>query len=239
MADFPASPDDPGVATVEVPWSRVEGFVGKLTHDIRNGFNALELQVTLIGELSDDPEIKEEVRRVRRSLSDLTRQLQAVRVATGAPTTHLFPYPAGDFLEDLRERFQKQHPSAAERVQWAQEAGAVSVNIDPEQTMNALLELLDNALRHAAENTSVRVEMRATADSVALSVHQALTEAPPGQPAHWGRTPLLSSQRNAYGLGTFRARRILEAQGGALGYTYTEADRALVTEVGLPLAAGL
>lgn len=236
MADRSATSLDPAIAAVEVPWTRIEGFVGKLTHDIRNGFNALELQVTLIGELSDDPEIKEEVKRVRQGLADLTRQLQAVRVATGAPTMHLFPYPAADFLEDLRERFEKRHGEAAGRVQWASEAGAATVNIDPEQTMAAALELLGNALQHAAGESSVRVEMRAVAGGVAISTHQQLADTLAAPPADWGRTPLLSSRRNAYGLGAFRARRILETQACSLEYAFTEADRSLVTVVTLPLA---
>lgn len=236
MADRSVSFSDPAAAAVEVPWTRVEGFVGKLTHDIRNGFNALELQVTLIGELSDDPEIKDEVKRVRQGLADLTRQLQAVRVATGAPTTHLFPYPAGDFLEDLRERFEKRHGEAAGRVQWASEAGTASVNIDPEQTMAAALELLDNALQHAADGSSLRVEMRAGTGSVALSIRQQLAAPLAAPPTDWGRTPLLSSRRNAYGLGAFRALRILKAQACSLEYAFTEADHSLVTTVTLPLA---
>ena len=236
MADRSASSPALGVAAVEVPWTRVEGFVGKLAHDIRNGFNAVELQVTLVGELSDDPEIKEEVKRIRQTLAGLTRQLQAVRLATGEPTTHLFPYPAVDLLEDLRERFGRQFPDATARVQWATEVGAATVNVDPEQTLNAALELLDNAVQHAVEDSTVRVEARLEAGDVAVTIHQQLTDAPVHPPADWGRTPLLSTRRNVYGLGAFRARRIFEAQGGALDYTYTEVDRALVTTVTLPTA---
>lgn len=235
MADRTALPTVPSDNT-DVPWTRVEGFVGKLTHDIRNGFNALELQVTLIGELSEDPEIKDEVKRIRQSLAGLTRQLQAVRVATGEPTTHLFPYPAADFLEDLRERFGRQHGDAAARVQWAADVGAATVNIDPEQAIAATLELVDNALQHAAGGSSIRVQGRLGTGGVAVDVHQQLADAPSSPLADWGRTPLLSTRRNAYGLGAFRARRILEAQGGTLGYAYTETDGALVTTITLPLS---
>ncbi len=234
MADRSTSSPASDVAAVEVPWTRVEGFVGKLTHDVRNGFNAVELQVTLIGELTDDPEIKEEVKRIRQSLAGLTRQLQAVRVATGEPTTHLFPYPAADLLEDLRERFGRQHGEAAARLQWVTDPGAATVNVDPEQTLNAALELLDNAMQHAVGGSTVRVEARPGAGVIVVAIHQQLTAAPVHPPADWGRTPLLSTRRNVYGLGAFRARRILEAQGGTLDYAYTEVDRALVTTVTLP-----
>lgn len=239
MADYSASSTDPGAAGIEVPWTRVEGLVAKLTHDVRNGFNALELQVTLIGELSDDPEIKEEVKRVRQSLAGLTRQLQAIRVATGAPTPHLFPYPVADFLEDLRDRFKKQHGDVAARVDWPADAGEASANIDPEQTMHAILELLDNALQHAADGFPLRLEVRPGAGAVILSIHQRLSAPPASPPQNWGRTPLLSSRRNVYGLGAFRARRILKSQGGALDYVHSETDGSLVTTITLPVAESL
>ena len=76
-------PTLPPEATVQVPWDRVERFVGQLTHDVRNGLNALELQLTFLGEISTDPEALEEVKRLRGTLLDVTRQLQTVKTAIG------------------------------------------------------------------------------------------------------------------------------------------------------------
>ena len=126
-----------------VPWPRIERFVALFTHDVRNGLNALELQLTLLNELSSDPEVKAEVKGMRASLADLTRQLQRVRNATGAPTPHLFAYPAVDFVEDLRDRFQRQDAGRAARVRWEIVPGTETIQVDPELSMAAVLELLE------------------------------------------------------------------------------------------------
>ena len=237
MTDSPAPSTEPDPAGIDVPWPRVERFVGRFAHDVRNGLNAVELQLTLISEIAADEEIKEEVRRVRASLADLTRQIQAVRLATAAPTTHSFPYPANDFFEDLRERFERQHGTEAGRVEWKLEAGTAAVNVDPEQTMAALLELLGNAAQFAAQGSPIRAEANAGSGTVTFTILQQVAAAPVEPPGDWGRTPLLSSRRNGYGLGAFRARRIVEMQNGTLRYDYRAADQSVTTVVELPAAS--
>lgn len=236
MTDHPAPAPGPDPASVTVPWPRVEQFVGRFAHDVRNGLNAVELQLTLIGEIAADEEVRAEVKRIRSSLADLTRQIQAVRLATGAPTAHLFPYPAGDFFEDLRERFERQHGAAAARMEWTLEAGAGAVNVDPEQSMAALLELLGNAVQFATPNSPIRAGAKDGDGAVVFAIREQLATPPAESPEQWGRTPLLSSRRNGYGLGAFRARRIIETQHGTLRYAYRPDDQSLTTTVELPLA---
>lgn len=218
-----------------MPWSRVERFVGLFTHDLRNGLNALELQLTLLGEISDDPVAKAEVKRMRGTVAEVTRQLQAVRLSTGAPTPHLFAYPAADFLEDLRERFDRQHPDALARVQWEVAVGAGSLVIDPELTMAALLELLGNALLYAVGKSTVQVHATAGPDGLTLTIREQSALAPSDSPEEWGRSPLSSSRRDGYGLGAFRAWRIIALQNGTLRFAHSEADQCLVTTVVMPL----
>ena len=236
MADRSAPSSDPATA-VSVPWPQVERFVGLFTHDVRNGLNALELQLTFLGEVSEDPDAKEEVKRMRSSVADLTRQLQAVRLATSAPNPRAFSYPAADFAEDLRERFDRQHADSTARVRWEIASGTGSVEVDPELSMAAVLELLANALFHAVEGSPVRVHAACDAAAMELAIHQTLAAAPQASPQEWGRTPLASSRRDGYGLGAFRARRIIESQGGTLRFAYSEADQTLVTTVTLPVAS--
>ena len=130
-----------------VPWDRVDRFVGQLTHDIRNGLNAIELQLTFLGEISTDPEAVEEIKRARATLGNVTRQLQTLRVATGSILVYLLEYPASEFFDDLRERLVKSHPGSENRVAWETNLGPdAMLAVDPELTLNALLELLGNAL---------------------------------------------------------------------------------------------
>ncbi len=236
MAAIPApSPTSP--VTLSVPWRRIERFIELLTHDLRNGLNAIELQLTLLSEISDDPEVKTEVKRVRGSVADLTRQLQAVRLATAGPQTHVLDYPAADFVEDLRERLDRERPDATARVLWEIEAGKGSLAIDPALSMTALLELLGNALHFAREGTTVRVRAVGGPSGLIFSITETLVNPPVDSPADWGHSPLSSTRRDRYGLGTFRARRITEAVGGSLRFDYAEGDQSLTASVVLPAAA--
>ena len=210
--------------------------MGLFTHDVRNGLNALELQLTFLGEISEDPEAKAEVKRMRGSVAEITRQLQAVRVATGVPSPHPFAYPAADFVEDVRERFERQQADVSSRVQWEIESGGGSVAVDPELSMAALLELLANALFHATKDSAVRVDAVSGTAGLTLTIQQSLASLPGDSPEAWGHTPLSSSRRNGYGLGAFRARRIIESQGGSLHFAYKEAEQSLATVVTLPAA---
>ena len=222
-------------SATEVPWERIEQFVGQLAHDVRNGLNALELQLTFLGEISTDPEAAAEVKLIRKTLSDVTRQLQAVRNSTAAPSLNKLDYPAKDFFEDLQERFERQEAAGKARVQWQIDMGAVSLSIDPETTMSAFLELLANALRFGGAGTAVIMTAAVNADAASVTLRETPSPAPAFPLEAWGRSPLLSSRRGAYGIGLFRVRRILESQGGSYRVDYSEPDQTLITRVTLPL----
>ena len=224
------------VAATEVPWARIEQFVGQLTHDVRNGLNALELQLTFLGEICADPEAAEEVKLIRKTVVDVTRQLQAVRTATAAPLLNKLDYPAHDFFEDLQERFERQETAGKKRLRWQIETGTVSLSVDPEATMSAFFELLGNALRFNGEETAITFSAVADGSLVVTSLREAPAAPPALPPEGWGNTPLWSTRRAAYGLGLFRARRILEMQGGTYHVSYSAPDEALTTRVTLPLA---
>ena len=220
---------------MSVPWERVERFVGQLAHDIRNGLNALELQLTFLGEISTDPEAVDEVKRLRATLQDVTRQLQTVKQATTHASPHVLDYPATDFFEDLRERVERLHPGAVERVFWDIKVGpAAYLLVDPDFTLNGLLELFTNAIHFGA--TSIGCTTEDGPDEISFILKEASAAGSTIPTEDWGK-PLLTTRRGAYGLGLFRVRRILAAQGGNIAFHFSPADQRLTTTVRLPLAA--
>ena len=216
--------------------------MGQFTHDLRNGLNALELQLTLLGEMNQDAALAEDIVAMRTTLSSLSREMQAVRSASAAASPSLITYPAGDLLEDLRERQEKQ---AAGAFQWqfAPETTGLNLELDPEMLLAALLHLLSNALRfREGKEASLRFEAReaapAEADASALTIFLSEAKAAPPSPdalAAWGAEPLLTTRRGGYGLGLFRARRVVEAHSGTLRAHWEPAPQnALITTVWLP-----
>ena len=220
-----------------MPWPRVEGFISQLTHDIRNGLNAVELQLTFLGEISTDPEAVDEVKRLRNTLGNVTRQLQMLRTAASA-TVSPYPleYPAEDLFEDLRERFANLHSEAVGKMLWQFDHGPETLlAVDPELTINALLELLSNAVHFTrGESEPVQVQASISGEALVFALVESQTAAPTVTPEQWGRTPLLTTRRGAYGLGLFRVRRCLESQGGTLDVQYSAEQHTLTTRVTLP-----
>ncbi len=219
-----------------VPWVRVEGFIGQLAHDIRNGLNAVELQLTFLGEISTDPEAVDEIKRLRNTLANVTRQLQSLRTGIGAALPYSLEYPAEDFFDDLRERFVKLTHDASSKVLWEINLGSeVVLKVDPDLTINALLELLANGLHFTrAEALPIRVQVSAIDGGVSFLLQEPQQTEPTVTPEEWGRAPLLTTRRGAYGLGLFRVRRGLESQGGTLDVEYSSAQQSLTTRVTLP-----
>lgn len=237
MADRPSS-TAPLHADPAVPWERVEKFVGQIAHDVRNGLNALELQITYLGEICADPEAAGECRQLRASLSAVAKQLQALRLSTCAPAPLVMAYPAQDFFEDLRERFERLEDAPGARATWEFAVGKALIAVDPELTMTALMEVLGNALRFGEG----KAEFAAAVAIEGTNARLTLTErkAPGGQSIpteNWGRLPLQSTRRGAYGLGLFRAARILEAQGGSISAVHSAPEATLTTTILLPLGA--
>ena len=229
----PSAPDS--VRTLSVPWARIEQFVGQFTHDVRNGLNALELQLTLLGEISANAEVIAEVKAIRNTLMDVTRQLQLVKAFTGPILPHLLSYPAKDFFEDLRDRFGRLHPDAAGKVAWKIATGDVALEVDPELSLSALLELLANAIHFGGESPAISLLAEApAAGGITVTLRESHSQPPAVAAGDWGRTPLLTTRRGAYGLGLFRVRRIIEAQGGTLRADYSAANNVLTTMISLP-----
>ena len=220
---------------VLVPWERVERFAGQVIHDVRNGLNAIELQLTFLGEISTDPEAVDEVKRLRTTLAEVTRQLQTVKTACSPVTPNVMEYPAADFFEDLQERLARQEPEAVKAVSWdVTNSRDDSLLVDPDLSINALLELIKNAFLFAG--SSIRCTTTSSAASISFVLQENPASAPTISPSRWGHEPLLSSRRGALGLGLFRVRQILETQGGTLNSNYSEAENILTTTAAFPRA---
>lgn len=226
-----------GGDATQVPWKSVEKFVGQVSHDLRNGLNACELQLAFLAEISADPEAAEEIKQLRQTLAGLTKQLQAIRLATAGAKANLLPYPVADLFEDLRERFERLQPDHAAKIRWSVAVDpACEVLIDPELIITACLELLGNALQFGDKQVPVLCAVTKQVSSVICTFQETLADAPETDPATWGCSPLVSARRGAYGLGLFRVRRILQAQNSRLDFHHASEARTLTATVTLPVA---
>src|SRR5258707_15327775 len=104
-----SSSEQPGNEPPSVRWHDMVKFVRQLSHDIRNNLNAVELQSAYLAELAEG-EMKGEVQRLREMTSQIGTSLQRLTAGLSQANPNLIPYPAADFVEDLKQKLAKEFP---------------------------------------------------------------------------------------------------------------------------------
>ena len=214
-----------------VPWENFVKFVRQLSHDLRNQLNAAELQSALIGELTNDAELKSEIRRLRELVSQLGLTLQSLSVSVAEPRPTALPYAVKDFIADMQKKVSHEFPEKGRAVKWEVLPASATLNIDPELTEWAAAELFRNAFRHDLAGDELEAKASVTGDWFTFSIREPKTKEI--DPAQWTQ-PLQKVSHGHYGLGLRRVRSILAAQGGELTAKFDPAARALTSSITLP-----
>jgi K+-sensing histidine kinase KdpD len=209
-------------------------FVRQLSHDLRNHLNAAELQAAYIAEIESNPELQEEVKRLRAMISEVGASLQRVTSALSAPRLTLMPYDAADLMDDLRQKLAALHPDESARLEWTVQVGKATLQIDPQILLPALLELFANAFRHDRAEGVISVEAQVAEERFVLTLREP-KQAFARTTENWGREPLQTVGQGHYGLGLHRSRAIIEAHDGKLNARYDSPASSLITKVVLPL----
>lgn len=219
-----------------VPFSRVGSFIRQVTHDVRNNLNGMDLQAAYAVELITDPEASEEVKRVRQMIQQAAKQLQALSSYFQLPQPNLVDYSAQIFVEDLRDRLTKAFPEQMPSVEWKVSVGDEMISVDLEMIFSTITEVFKNAFQFREAGQPISASVFTEDGRVILAVEEGKTSVP-SDPATWGREPFVSTRRGGYGLGLFRARRILELHGGEIVASHDSARARLTTRVSLPVAS--
>lgn len=221
----------PAASDGHISWENFVKFVRQLSHDLRNQLNAAELQSALIAELTNDAELKSEIRRLRELVSQLGVTLQSLSASVAEPQPTALPYAAKDFIADIQKKVAHEFPEKAQAVKWEVLPADGTLNIDPELTEWAAAELFRNAFRHDLADDEVQAQASVEGDWFTLSIREAKKEEI--DPAQWTQ-PLQKMSHGHYGLGLRRARRIIAAQGGELKAKFDPASRTLTSTITLP-----
>jgi K+-sensing histidine kinase KdpD len=214
-----------------IPWEDFVKFVRQLGHDLRNQLNAAELQSALIGELTNDEELKSEARRLREMISELGTTLQGLSTLVAEPRPTLLPYAVQDFVSDVKKKIGQEFPEQASAVKWDISAPEATLNIDPQLAEWAAVELFRNAFRHDMAGDELQVKASVANRLFTFCIREPKT----GEidPMQWMQA-LRKVSHGHYSLGLRRARSIVAAHGGKLTARFDPASRILLSTITLP-----
>jgi K+-sensing histidine kinase KdpD len=219
-----------------VSWPDIIKFVRQLSHDIRNNLNAVELQSAYLAELAQDAEMKNEIQRLRGMISEIGVSLQRLTAGLSMTTPNLIPYPAADFVDDMKQKLAKELGENAAKISWDVQLKDAALEIDPQLVQQALLELFTNAFQHERIVKAITAKAYVENKQFVLELHEPKAKFELST-QNWGHEPLRNVSQGHYGLGLNRARIIAETHGGELGASYDRKTAMLVTKLTLPLAA--
>ena len=230
----PSFEDRPDVSNVA--WSDVVHLIRQLSHDLRNHLNAIELQSAYISELERDDELKSEIKRLRVMISGLTSTLQSLSNAVSVVKPNLILYPAADFVEDLRQKINRDFSAETAEINWKIQLGDAMLNVDPQLLQETFIELFANAFRHNRGKGVLVATAKIDNNQFLFTLEEpkARFDLPTD---NWGREPLRKISQGHYGLGLNRVRAIVEAHGGELYAQYNPNVPAFTTTLVLPFSA--
>src|SRR5438876_1010631 len=127
-----SSSRQPAGESPSVPWPDMVNFVRQLSHDIRNNLNAVELQSAYLAELTEEAEIKNEIQRLREMVSGIGISLQRLTTSLSQANPNLISYRAADFVDDLKQKVEKDFADNATKVTWDAQLKDAILQIDPQ-----------------------------------------------------------------------------------------------------------
>ena len=224
-------------AELQVPMRDVVRFVRQLSHDLRNHLNAAELQSAYVNEIAQEPEMKEEIKRLRGMLSEMGASLQRLCTSLAEVKLTEMPYPAAAFIEDLQQKLAAQAPAQSSAIDWSVQVDGANLEIDPQVLQQAMLELFANAFLHEPGDGRIaaQADMRDGKFRFTLREPKAAFT---GSIETWGQQPFRKVKHGHYGLGLPRVRSIIQAHGGQLTAQYDQPSSTLITTVVLPIGSG-
>lgn len=223
-------------SSISVRWPELVRFIRQLSHDLRNDLNAVELQAAFIDEITTDPELKAEVRRLREMVARMAGNLQKLSARVAEPQLQPIEYRVSEFMEDLRAKIERELADNAAAVRWEAAMSDAVLQLDPQLVHEALIELFANAFRHGRDAGAIVASGKIdnAAFMFTLTEQKSSFDLPT---QNWGREPLRAVTTGHYALGLARVRNIIEAHGGELRAEYDDGAAVLRTTVTLPVVA--
>jgi signal transduction histidine kinase len=170
-----------GSASREIRLSRLQtDFVSSVSHELRTPLTSIQLFVETLqsGRLDDDPQKVQECLSLLSLETDrlsrmIERTLDWARMEAGRRVYDMEPVRVRELVDESLQALRSQHllGEAVDAVEVAEVPEGLYVTGDQDALVEALLNLLQNAIRYTAPPRRIRLEVRPDGGWVGLAVH--------------------------------------------------------------------
>lgn len=199
---------------LSVPLPRVINFVRQVTHDVRNGLNAIDLQAAFVAELAGDGEVGEELGKLRKMVCHVTGDMQELSGRFGELRPMMMEYPVAELVQGVKEAVEEEFETQAKRIVWEVKVGDDEMDMDYTLLLKVLTELTRNAIYFREGDQAIHFTVWSDKVNVVFELRQSRAQPVTGE-SEWGRAPLASPA------GRLRAGIILRPPG--IGYSWRRA----------------
>lgn len=200
-------------------------LVSNVSHELKTPLALIRLfsETLEMGRAGSEEKEKEFLRVIHKESERLTHLIDNVldvgRIEQGRKTYHLKPYDLGEVVRETLDAYRFQLQQQGFTVEEDLGDGLPTVNIDPDAITQALLNLLDNAIKYSPERKFVRVEIGRSDGEVTVSVEDHGVGIPPRdqdrifEMFYRAERGLVHTVKGS-GLGLSLVKHITEAHGG-------------------------
>ncbi|MCI0587321.1 MAG: HAMP domain-containing histidine kinase [Planctomycetes bacterium] len=215
-------------------------FLSAVTHELKTPLASIRLYGEMLEDGKGAPEGKRRewvgaIRRESERLSDLIDRVLALgRRERRGPSGALAPVAAGGILRTAAETFGPVADRSGARFEVEVAEEEASVRAEPSGIVQALLDLLDNAIKHGGEKPEVLLRGLRDGTTYRFEVADRGPGIPPGEAEAifdlFARgSDAVADARQGLGVGLALARRIVEANGGTLSVAPREGGGSVFT----------
>jgi len=209
-------------------------FVSNVSHELKTPLTTIRMYAELLGEgrISDPDKQHRYLQTIIKESQRLTRLVGNIldfsRLEQGRRQYRHDPLDLVELLQQLLEGQQVRLAEAGLNLEWERPAQPLPLHSDRDALEQIILNLIDNAIKYAAEGGRLKVKVKLQEKSLLIQI----CDFGPGIPtAHRQRIfekfhrvdESLTARSQGSGLGLSIARQLSEGLGGTLSYIVPEA----------------